>query len=661
MSESRPFATAPAADQPAPDSLAATVLAALGATDRAERARAITSASQVVDPDSLIDAVADHADSRKRNAAIEALALGGARSVPALIRALRHPDPEVVMFSAGILARTQHAAAIPHLVSLLDHPDINVVQQVIDSLSQLRSSLATGSLVKVLDRDPWLRFAAIHALGEIGDHRAVGALAPLLSDSAVRDVAIAAMGKIGSADALKHLFEILRGSEDSATFGQCLRAIGDALEFQPNEDALRNIGDWTRLAASAGPAELDQRLHSVLANDPGDEGGGEEGDARKAAAMIVRALRLRPLYTSLVLAGRDPSLRDVLEFSAVSLGDEILPALTEGLSASGAAVRRLACECLGAVGQKAAASLVARLLTDPVAEVRAAAISALMRLGHDASVPAIAERLGDTDEVVRELAVAALGRMDGEAVAQALAPLCAQPSPPVAALLAIMRANPHPGQQQFIRGCLSDPSPAVRRAAAEAFARQPGADAAAALEPLLADRSRDVRSAVVEILGGLRSARARTLLLEQLKRDAETRLQSVRALCSLGDTTVIPSLIGVFAGESSEGKIAIVEAISGLKDPAVDPFLARQLGSADQALRRAAVLALGRLRSPTAIRQLTAAARDEDESVRAAVAEALVSDDSSASRDVLGRLSIDPSRKVAMLARQALERLAHSE
>jgi HEAT repeat protein len=660
MNESRPGSTAAPAEQQAPESLAATLLASLGASDRAERARAITGASQLVDPDSLIDAVADHADSRKRNAAIEALALGGARSVPALIRALRHPDAEVVMFTAGILARTQHAAAIPHLVSLLDHPDINVVQQVIDSLSQLRSSLAVGSLVKVLDRDPWLRFAAIHALGEIGDHRAVGALAPLLEDTAVRDVAIAAMGKIGSADALSHLFNILRSTQDGGTFGQCLRAIGDALEFQPNEDALRNIGDWTRSASTAArPAELDQRLQSVLVAE--ENSASEEGDARKAAAMIVRALRLRPLYTSLVLAGRDPSLRDVLEFSAVSLGEEIVPALTQGLNAAGPAVRRLACECLGAMGHKASAPLVAKLLADEVTAVRAAAISALMRLGHDTSVPAIAEHLKDPDEVVREVTVAALGRMDVEAVAQALARIVAEGSAPVAAVLAIMRANPHPSQQAFIRTCLSDRVPTIRRAAAEAFARQAGVDAPAALEPLLADPAAEVRSAVIEILGGVRSARTRQLLLRQLERDPETRPQSVRALGSLGDTTVIPFLINLFDSERSDSRIAIVEAVSALKDPAIEPFLARQLGSPDQTLRRAAVLALGRLRSTTAIRQLATAARDADESVRAAVAEALSHDAGPNGQDVLARLSVDTSRKVAMLARQALERLSHSE
>src|SRR6185436_6920292 len=174
------------------------------------------------DPDLLIEAVADQADARRRNAAMDALATGGARSVPALVRGLRHPDGEVVMFSAGVLARTGSPAAIPHLVSLLDHQDTNVVQQVIDGLSQIRSTLAVDALVGVLDRDPWLRFAAVHALGEIGDPRAIRSLVPLLEDETVRDAVIEALGKIGSVDSLATLSTLLRDSRDSVTFAVCL-------------------------------------------------------------------------------------------------------------------------------------------------------------------------------------------------------------------------------------------------------------------------------------------------------------------------------------------------------------------------------------------------------------------------------------------------------
>ena len=291
------------------------------------------------------------------------------------------------MFSAGVLARTGSPAAIPHLVSLLDHEDINVVQQVIDGLSQIRSTLAVDALVKVLDRDPWLRFAAVHALGEIGDQRAVSALAPLVDDESVRGAVIRAMGKIGSAEALAFLFRVVRESQDTPTFAECLRAIGEALEFQPNQEALQNITDWTELASPVvGRAARTSRAGAGLGvQRPTREG----PDTRQSAAMIVKALKLRPLYTALVLAGRDPALREVLEFSAVSIGEEIVPVLRDGMTSPNAAVRMLACECLGALGHLPAAPLIESMLADPIKEVRAAAVNALMRLGCDSAIPAM--------------------------------------------------------------------------------------------------------------------------------------------------------------------------------------------------------------------------------------------------------------------------------
>src|SRR5262245_65686000 len=117
MSEHDPSEQVPGTP-PDPESLTASLMAALGAIDRAERSRAIAGAAEMVDPDLLIEAVADQADARRRNAAMDALATGGARSVPALVRGLRHPDCDVVMFSAGVLARNGTSAEIPHVGSL---------------------------------------------------------------------------------------------------------------------------------------------------------------------------------------------------------------------------------------------------------------------------------------------------------------------------------------------------------------------------------------------------------------------------------------------------------------------------------------------------------------------------------------------------------------
>src|SRR5438128_1900622 len=114
------------------------LLGALRDSDSHVRLRAIADAARVVDPEALISAVADQSNAIRRNAAIDALARGGARSVPTLIRALRHADPEVVMFAAGVLGRTRDASAVPHLIALLDHEDINIAQGAIESLARLR-------------------------------------------------------------------------------------------------------------------------------------------------------------------------------------------------------------------------------------------------------------------------------------------------------------------------------------------------------------------------------------------------------------------------------------------------------------------------------------------------------------------------------------------
>jgi HEAT repeat protein len=638
-----------------PESLTASLLAALGAADGAERARAIAGAAEMVDPDLLVEAVADQADARRRNAAMDALATGGARSVPALVRGLRHPDCEVVMFSAGVLARTGSPAAIPHLVSLLDHEDVNVVQQVIDGLSQIRTTLAVDALVKVLDRDPWLRFAAVHALGEIGDQRAVSALAPLIGDELVRGAVVRAMGKIGSQDALAFLFRVLRESQDATTFAECLRAIGEALEFQPNQAALQNLTDWTELA-SPSASGLRERLEQVLASESA-----EGPDTRQSAAMIVKALKLRPLYTALVLAGRDPALREVLEFSAVSIGEEIAPMLRDGLKSPNAAVRMLACECLSALGHIQAAPLIEEVLEDADAQVRAAAVGALMRLGCNDAISAMTRRLSDADAIVREAAVAALCCMDADEVARALLTLVEDPMFPRRTALTIVCANPHVAHLDFILACLSDPGPAVRRAAAEALARQPTVDVVGTIEPLLRDPDVDVRRAVVRILGGLRSRRVRQLLTSQAETDRETLVDAVQALGKLSDTTVVPFLAAIFEREDHAVKLAVIDAMKEMRDAATEPFLAQQLGNPDPGLRRAAVFALGAMRSPTAIRQLVPVARDPDETVRAAVVTVLGNTGGAQAIDALTRLAHDPSRSIAAVARQALEKLGHTE
>ena len=149
-------------------SLNEAVLLALNDLDRSQREQAIERAAETVDPEQLVGLIATE-DVLRRNAALEALTRGGRRSVPALVRALDDPDPEVVMFAASTLGKTLDPSAIPPLAKVLRHSDVNVCQAAIESLGALRAVSTLSTLGELLGRDGWLRFSVVHTLGEIGD------------------------------------------------------------------------------------------------------------------------------------------------------------------------------------------------------------------------------------------------------------------------------------------------------------------------------------------------------------------------------------------------------------------------------------------------------------------------------------------------------------
>jgi HEAT repeat protein len=602
--------------------------AALGSADRAPRRAAIKEAAKSADPDALVGLVGSHADSVRRNAAIDALSRGGTRSLPALLRALRHTDTEVVMFAAGILGKTRDGTAVPELIKLLGHADINVAQQAAESLGQLRSPLAVDGLCQALTGDPWLRFAVVHALGEIGDGRAVPALVALLGEEMVRAEALAALGKIGTSEALTELCRCLRESKDPEAFSACLRALGEALHRHPDHETLRKIEACADLRSPAARPVHDKLLRVLSAEiDPQRLTAPErELQNREAAVALVHALKLRSLYSALVLAGRHGALKETLAFCAVSLGGDIVPFLREGLWSGSRNVRALACHCLGALGCREAADSIAVLLKDPHAGLRITALKALGQLRADRQAHQMVPLLGDADAGVRRAAVLCLGRLDPEIVTLVL--ITARPQTPelLVRTLTVMAANPHADQRPFIERTLKHDSADVRLAAVEALTSQTG-EVVSCLEPLARDPSVNVRRRALEALAGVGSAEARRALLALLEQPGGQRAEVIRSVAALRDATVVPRLV-------------------------------RMLGSADAEIRGEAVAALGQSPSPIAIRHIAAAARDTDEKVREKVARVLARASDPSALAVLEGLCLDPSPAVAAIARQRLANVA---
>jgi HEAT repeat protein len=143
-------------------------------------------------------------DPPKRAAAIVALEAIGRMALPHLAVALTAASAPTRTALAGVIGGAGGAGAVALLEPLSKENDPNVVAASILALGRTRSSDALPLLLAQLDGDDeWVKFAAVGALGELGDGRAVDRLAGLIDAPLLRETAIAALVEIGTLDAAR--------------------------------------------------------------------------------------------------------------------------------------------------------------------------------------------------------------------------------------------------------------------------------------------------------------------------------------------------------------------------------------------------------------------------------------------------------------------------
>ena len=632
-------------------SLNEAVLLALASVDRAQREREIEKAAETADPERLV-ALISVDDAIRRNAALEALTKGGRRSVPALVRALKDPDPEVVMFAASTLGKTRDRSAIPHLAAILKHADVNVCQAAVESLGDLRAVSTLDTLVELLHGHTWLRFAVVHTLGEIAEPRSIPTLLRLLGDEQLRDSAIAALGKIGGLEAIDALARQLEASRSAADFRFCLEAMGSALVQLADPGVLRRLPSWMALAAKAD-AKVADRLKEILRLTGAEAQSPEALMTKEAAIDLVRCLRLESCYPEMIATASERRLSEILLFAAAEIGAALEPHLTAALSHDDGEIRRFACRALAAVSGESSAKAVASLLTDSEETIRAAAVGVLGRLHLTEALPSIVARLSDQSKAVRRAVLQALARMDARLVTIALLRNRQVLVDRHLDVLSIMRNNPHPLQRGFVETSLAHADEQIRGAAVAAFAAQ-GSDLVETLEPMLGDPSAEVRRSAISALSRCPSERTRQLLIGLLDRDGEARAEVIRALGKVGDARVVPKVIAIFDSCTPEEQVYAIDVLETLEPPGAEPFLARQLDHQDPRVRRHAVKALVRIGTTSALRRIAIALRDDNPRVRMTVSKALASCPHPIARNSLERLSVDPVDSVAAFARSQL-------
>lgn len=345
-------------------------------------------------------------DARVRRAALRIIGYFGYQDgFPALAAAMESQDERVRDAALTSLPFIDDPRAFALLRNAAEDPSPRTRISAVRALGHGTGDEAVRKTLRVSlgDSDPWVRYYACRALGNLGDDSATDAVAALLSDESgqVRVAAVDTLARLRGARAFEVLGSVL-GASDPDLQRAALVALGISKrrEAVPKLlDALSSGDASTRLVALSALSELgfQDTLPAIAAatQDP-DEG------VRVAAAgflavrtdagatnALLSLLAKEPARESLIHAlsrpasGRVEAIAAALESADDALASSLvsslaraqsepaLAAIRAALEMANDAARRAAASALIAMQDSASAALLERAaLHDPDAEVR---------------------------------------------------------------------------------------------------------------------------------------------------------------------------------------------------------------------------------------------------------------------------------------------------
>jgi HEAT repeat protein len=547
-------------------------------------------------------------------------------------------EPDVAKLAAGLSAGTaaqQHAAA--------------------DALADLGSGAkaAVPQLTAALaSKDAQLRWRAVRALGMTGDAKAIDTVRKAASDAdaGVRAQAIFALGRLGAKDDATITTIVARVTDPDAAVRRATVAALRSLREQ--RDKIRPL--IVKVLEDSDPSVVMPALHTLA-----------EGGAEVVPSMIEALGHKEACYWAcLVLAEIGPAAKDAV------------PALVKVLADERPEVRIQALVALGEIGPDArsASTAVAKAMDDAFVSVQYAAAFALGRIGDKAQAAAVEKAAKSEDHFLRLIGAWAAAKIDPENKEK----LAAAAKVLVAGLL-----DEHENHRvAAARGLLELNAPEVVSKELDAAAASlsesqidRAMDAFAALGPRVVPRATELlkdskrRERAMKVLGkiGPDAAPAVPALIELLKdQDPKVRTEALFTLASIGSKASAAIESGIKALADTDRDVMLTAGYfldkMGPEAKAAAPALRKLLQSKDELtqitaahallsvdpdnpdnarvavpvmvaalknplpfIRGEAAMTLGDLgkAAANALPALEAAAKDEDQGVRAAAAEAV--------------------------------------
>ncbi|MCX7818074.1 MAG: HEAT repeat domain-containing protein [Kiritimatiellae bacterium] len=444
---------------------------------------------------------------------------------------------------------------VPVLAAALTEPERELRDAARRALEVNPSAEAGAALRAALETttDPLLRLGLVHSLGIRRDPAAMPLLVRALEDPATRAAAAAALGRLGGAPSLAALQRV-------ATTGDA--AIAAALV----EGAARSGGAGRaallRLSADAtAPPALRAAAIATLIEREADP---DEALRRMTTALTDASVQIRTAALAAAASRRGPALSAAL----VRAWNELPPDARAG--------------AIDLLDESAKDFVAAQCRSDDPA-LAGRAIEAYARLAGGAALSALLE-WASAETPLRRTAMRAIETLTGDSVRDDLLRAAVTGAPPrrAAALIALARRR-EAGAATVLAQALTDPEPAITRAAREGLRVVGGADQ---LEPLL-------RFAAQQEPDALNDLRA---MLTRLRNDAAAgaRLIALAQKSGTAERAAVAAVIGVVGGTN---------ALTWLRE---------QLEAPEPRLRTAATRALSEWSGPEALPLLRELVAKED-------------------------------------------------
>ncbi|TVM19895.1 HEAT repeat domain-containing protein [Oceanidesulfovibrio indonesiensis] len=556
-----------------------------------------------------------------RNLAMDILREIGKQDVDTLIELLRDEDPDMRIFASDILGETRNPLVVgPLCRALLKDPEVNVRYQAAVSLGTVASEEAAGCLNKALEDEEWVQFAVIEALTKIRDESSINALAKAMSRSTdlVSSMIIDALGEMGNIKAVALLLKRLEASP-TALRNKIVKAVVNILGGKSlsllSQDERENLRVYALIALEDEDEEI---------QDAAIQGLAYVGGEKASAAILKLAAKLDPvsnqdriesMAAALASIGNTKALEAALSGDEWKKGMVALEAyrrigdpqfaghLQEAFPHKDLDMQRAITTVLREIADDGATDFFLGVLEEQEdGDVLKDAAEFLgLKVKAPQALPLLFRLLDHPFDDVKDMALEAIIAINGPEVRQRFKELfdSEEPLDRLMATYALGRLG-HEDDLNDLQRALEDPVPEIRKIALESLD-----DMCFELDRLLpltigclSDEEREVRLAVVEILGKCHDD-AVLPYLEQALGDEDDWVR-IRALEALGErraTQTIPKIVPLLESDNTLILLKVIEALGDIGGENAFRSLFTVLDNENSEVQAAAEEALAKLKA----------------------------------------------------------------